>query len=324
MTRPLVSIVIPTAGRPQLLADAVRSAVAGMGGEVEVIVVPNGPDRSWREVLDIFANDSRVRFEPIEMAHASAARNHGLTLAQGLLVRFLDDDDYLIESGAKAQYSAMQKAEIDICTGTVIFVDAQNREFDRYQPAQTGDFIEELFLQRPSTLPVGHVFRREFIGSLRWDVGRPYGQDVDWMYSLARRSEVRWLPLGEVVGAWRRHDGARISASFEKKHPDDAKKMVAEIFRASIEALDRSGILSSARRKAAAKALWDYAPEGFIHAPAYWSRVAAQARKLDSRSRPSNFFYHRGWLARFNPILVEWLLLPPRTAVRWLKSWNRH
>jgi glycosyltransferase involved in cell wall biosynthesis len=321
LTKPVVSIVIPTAGRPKLLTNAVRSAIAGMADAVEVIVIPNGPDGSWRDIQDMFASDPRVRFEPIETPHANAARNHGLALAQGRLIRFLDDDDYLIESGAKAQYSAMQAGEIDICTGAVKFIDKHDREFDHYLPTQETDFVEELFLQRPSTLPVAHVFRREFLGDMRWDVNRPYLQDVDWMYSLARRGEVRWLPLREIVGAWVHHGGTRTSVEYAKANPNDARMMAAEIIRNSITVLDRSDRLSPPRRKAAAKALWDYAPESFVYAPVYWSRIAIQARRLDKTSRPEQFFYHRGLWRRLNPIVLELIFLPLRVIYLWIKSW---
>ncbi len=324
MTTPLVSIVIPTTGRSMLLVEAIRSAVGGMGEEVEVIVIPNGPDHSWRNVSDSFANDTRVKFEPIEIAHANAARNHGLDLARGRFVRFLDDDDYLIESGAKAQYAAMQNAQCDICTGAVSFVDAQNREFNRYRPMRPVDLVQELFLQRPSTLPVAHVFSKAFIGSMRWDTNRPYLQDVDWMYSLARRSEIRWLPLHEIVGVWRHHAGVRLSVGYAKTNPDNARRMAAEIIKSSIETLSADDRLSPDRRKAAAKALWDYAPGGFIYAPVYWSRVAMLARKLDGASRPVHSSYHRGLWVRFNPVAIEWIFLPLRILSRWIRSWIGH
>jgi glycosyltransferase involved in cell wall biosynthesis len=294
-----------------------------MGNDVDVIVVPIGPDESWHEVRVTYSKDSRVRFDPIQVAHANAARNHGLAVARGQLVRFLDDDDYLVESGARAQYEAMRGGNVDICTGAVSFVDENCVEFDRYRPAQVTDLVSELFLQRPSTLPVAHVFRGAFLRDARWDTARPYLQDVDWLHTLIRRDEINWLPLVNVVGAWTHHAGKRTSRNFVQANPGKARKMAAEIIVVSIETLDQASRMSADRRKAAAKALWDYVPDSFIYAPAYWSRLARRARRLDGASRPNCFFYHRGLWRWLNPIAAEWLFLPLRVLNRWRKSWKK-
>ena len=43
MTLPLATVVIPTCRRPEYVPKAVQSALDGMGGDVEAIVVPKGP-----------------------------------------------------------------------------------------------------------------------------------------------------------------------------------------------------------------------------------------------------------------------------------------
>ncbi|MDU7564520.1 MAG: glycosyltransferase, partial [Acinetobacter baumannii] len=55
---PLLSVVIPTFGRPEFLTRAIDSALQAVvnNSEVEVIVVPNGKDDSWREIAEIYSN----------------------------------------------------------------------------------------------------------------------------------------------------------------------------------------------------------------------------------------------------------------------------
>ncbi len=110
---PLVSIIIPTHNRPHFLPRAVDSALAGMpAGEVEVIVVPNGPDESWKQSLLPYKHNSSVRVIPITAANANIARNTGLAAANGEFVRFLDDDDYLIPEGAVKQYALIKESGV--------------------------------------------------------------------------------------------------------------------------------------------------------------------------------------------------------------------
>lgn len=95
---PLLSVVIPTHERPKLLSQqAIESALqAAPDGHVELIVVPNGVDDSWREVANNFKNDSRVHWHPISKTHANVARNEGKYITSGKYLWFLDhNDDFL-------------------------------------------------------------------------------------------------------------------------------------------------------------------------------------------------------------------------------------
>jgi len=62
MTTPVCSVIIPTVNRPHYLPRAVESALSGIKpGEVEVIVVPNGPDESCKESLKSYQGLSLTR-----------------------------------------------------------------------------------------------------------------------------------------------------------------------------------------------------------------------------------------------------------------------
>ena len=321
-TLPAVSVVIPTTGtRPSFLQRAIASALAGMpAGSVEVIVVGNG--MAATDALDLGETDGNphVRVLRVAQAQANLARNAGLEVALGEYVRFLDDDDFL-EPGAVAQYPAMQAAAADICTGSVHFVDADEHVHGGYSPLPGHDFVVEIFRQRASTLPVAHVFRRAFLATARWDPARPYLQDVDWMHGLMRRGEMNWLPMQVVVGAWRHHPGARISVDHARRSNHDALKQAASIIEASVDSLGRTGRLDAMRNGAAAKALWDYAHQGFAYSPIHWQHIAAKARALDPSSRPANPRFNSFPLRLLNPLLLEWTLYPVRAVARVLASW---
>jgi glycosyltransferase involved in cell wall biosynthesis len=90
---PLVSVVVPTRGRPELVVRAVASAFAQTMGEIEVVVVMDGPDEATMRTLRAI-EDPRMIVEVLAQPRGiGAARNAGVRRARGRWIAFLDDDD---------------------------------------------------------------------------------------------------------------------------------------------------------------------------------------------------------------------------------------
>ncbi|MBB5361628.1 glycosyltransferase [Deinococcus humi] len=93
-TAPLISVVIPTYRRPELLLRrGLRSALAQRYPNLEVLVVMDGPDVETSAALAAI-DDPRLR--PLTLPRnqgPSAARNYGVQHARGEWIAFLDDDD---------------------------------------------------------------------------------------------------------------------------------------------------------------------------------------------------------------------------------------
>jgi glycosyltransferase involved in cell wall biosynthesis len=91
---PLVSVIIPTFNRPQLLIERALSSALGQNyPNLEVLVVMDGPDPKTQAALDDIS-DPRLRPMALpENMGASQARNAGIQAARGEWIAFLDDDD---------------------------------------------------------------------------------------------------------------------------------------------------------------------------------------------------------------------------------------
>lgn len=94
----LVSIVMPTHNRVELLKRALKSALAQTHSEVEVIVVNDGSSDGTADYLKTIT-DERVKHLSLLTPHGACfARNEGIRSAEGKYITFLDDDDeYLPE-----------------------------------------------------------------------------------------------------------------------------------------------------------------------------------------------------------------------------------
>jgi GT2 family glycosyltransferase len=87
----LVSVVIPTYNREQILGRAIDSALAQTYTHVQVVVADDGSSDHTRTVAKSYG--ARVTYVYQTNAGVSAARNLGLRHARGEFIAFLDSDD---------------------------------------------------------------------------------------------------------------------------------------------------------------------------------------------------------------------------------------
>ncbi len=92
-TPPLVSVVVPTHNRPEMLATAISSILAQTMHSFEIIVV-NDAGTDVRPVLESFGGRENIRHLVHETNRGlAAARNTGINAARGKYIAYLDDDD---------------------------------------------------------------------------------------------------------------------------------------------------------------------------------------------------------------------------------------
>mgnify|MGYP001801922122 FL=1 len=104
MSPPLLSIIIPTYNRPDLLPRAVNSALSQTLTDIEVVVVDDGstpavllPAQERLRVICLTTNQG-----------GAAARNQGAEAARSRWITYLDDDDVLLPDMAEKAMAAIQ------------------------------------------------------------------------------------------------------------------------------------------------------------------------------------------------------------------------
>lgn len=89
----LVSVVIPTYNRSNVLSRAIESVLNQSYSNFELIIVDDGSTDGTKELVSQYS-DSRIRF--VEFGSnkgANAARNEGIRKSNGKYISFLDSDD---------------------------------------------------------------------------------------------------------------------------------------------------------------------------------------------------------------------------------------
>src|SRR5262245_51954214 len=85
---PLVSVIVPTHDRPQMLKEAVDSVLAQSFQDFEIIIVLKGASAESLEMGRRLAASPKVRVVEMEDSTLAAARNFGLRLVATKWVAF--------------------------------------------------------------------------------------------------------------------------------------------------------------------------------------------------------------------------------------------
>lgn len=109
MSKPLVSVIIPTCSRHNFLRQAIRSVLNQTVQDFEIVVVNDGGENVGPLLAAM--HDSRLIWRDLPRSLGPGhARNVGLQMAQGEYLGFLDDDDILFPRHLEVLRNAIGKA----------------------------------------------------------------------------------------------------------------------------------------------------------------------------------------------------------------------
>lgn len=108
-----VSVIIPVFNGQDYIAEALASVISQSCQVLEIIVVDDGSTDSTARVIAA-VQAPFVHYVRQERAGISAARNHGIRLARGPLVAFLDADDLWLAGKLSLQVGSLLRSEGDM------------------------------------------------------------------------------------------------------------------------------------------------------------------------------------------------------------------
>lgn len=127
LTTELVSIIVPTHNRLDLLPRALASALNQTHKNIEVIVIDDGSKDGTLEFLNSHT-DSRVKFIHNPTAKGAChARNSGINIAQGKYITFLDDDDEYLPRRLEKMLEAY-KEQMAYVASALIYIHQNGRK----------------------------------------------------------------------------------------------------------------------------------------------------------------------------------------------------
>jgi len=190
---PLVSVIIPTHNRAQLLPRAIRSVLGQTYENLELIIVDDGSTDNTPEIVKRF-RAPRILYLCHKVSRgAPVARNTGIQRAKGEYIAFLDDDDEWLPHKLQTQLQVLW----ELHQVGVVYC-----KYKKLYPSGEARVVGEGFSQR-------HLLHHNFIGTPTllmhrecleadlFDEDLPRGQD--WELCLRLSQRYKFIFVDEVL-----------------------------------------------------------------------------------------------------------------------------
>jgi len=219
MASPLVSVIIPTYNRAKTIIETVNSVLYQSYRNFEVLVVDDGSEDNTADLIAEIP-DRRLKYHLIDRSGRPAVpRNHGLSLARGDYIAFLDSDDLWLPDKLVSQVEMLESnQDIDVCYGyTASFGDTTERQIlfrTKFPKSQSN----KNFLLFGNKVPLmTTLFRRSFLekNRLRFDQDLAVAEDFDFVLRSSA-SGGKFRLLEKILGHYRMHD-VQLSKEIEKE-----------------------------------------------------------------------------------------------------------
>lgn len=186
----LVSVIIPTYYRNELLRECLQSVVNQTYEPLEIIVVDDSGEEYARETVEQFEDITYVPFR--ENRGPNAARNKGIYVASGDYIQLLDDDDLLHEKKIEKQVDVFSTNPE---TG-LVYSAGVSESFGEFHPRSDGhgDVLElALKFELPACVTSTMLIRRDIIDDVYPLPVVPGSDDTYWKIEFARRAEFDYV-----------------------------------------------------------------------------------------------------------------------------------
>ena len=225
----LVSVIIPTYKRPDVLSRSIDSVLNQSYGNIEIIVVDdNDPDSEFRQttarVMQLYESNGKVRYIQHERnKNGSAARNTGFRASRGAYIMFLDDDDEFFPTKIESQISCLKERDESwgVCyteyvrkndNGEIVAVCGEKRE---------GSLLKEvlarnLFVHAGSNLMIRRSVIEEING---FDESFKRNQDIEFLARILKKYKIAYVPtVGLIVHVHRASPSGNIDVNAITEH----------------------------------------------------------------------------------------------------------
>lgn len=209
----LVSIIIPTYNRANLIRETLDSVFNQTYRPIECIIVDDGSTDNTNQIVnDLQKNyntdDFTLQYHFQVNSGAPSARNLGTKISVGEYIQYLDSDDLLYPDKIRIQVEYLKSHPT--CDG--VFGDWEHGSIEVNElinGQKDNDLLAQFYGGR--VIPtLSFLFARRIVEKIgEWDINLKRNQEVDFhLRGVLVGGDFDYFPT--ITGLWREHEGERI------------------------------------------------------------------------------------------------------------------
>ena len=191
----MISIIIPLYNAARFIEETLHSVQAQTYTDWECLVIDDGSTDNGAEIVQRIAQaDTRIRYVYQSNAGPSAARNHGLRLAKGDYIQFLDADDWFPPQRFERMLSAYMQTSEKVILYSGLCLGAED-DIHHHMPYSSRTNVEDIDFKRMyggfgrefSFIPGAILFPAAYLKDVQWNEAMRASEDWDYYLQLTRQ-----------------------------------------------------------------------------------------------------------------------------------------
>lgn len=228
---PMASVIIPCYNATETLPRTIKSLKQQTFKDFEVILIDDGSKDNIKELVEKIISESEldIKFESQENGGVSKARNHGIELAKGKYLCFLDADDVYQRRFLERTIGACETF------GTDTVLTYQDRDVDKVmedksavtldpETCEINDFMEHFMYNKENIHFGGLLYKRDIVMSegIRFSDGTMYGEDLEFAWKYMTNCKNGVILMDKMYGYYNNPTSAVNTVRWEKTNLVDA------------------------------------------------------------------------------------------------------
>jgi glycosyltransferase involved in cell wall biosynthesis len=226
MSEELISVIVPIYNVERYLEKCIESIINQTYQNLEIILVDDGSTDKSGEIVDRYIQaDNRIRVIHKINGGLSDARNHGLDIAQGNCIAFVDSDDYIDRNMIKILKQNMDScnADISFCSFTWDYEENTNEEtvysndIEKYQGINKWMLLYNNNLE--TVVAWNKLYKKNIFSNIRYALGILH-EDEEIIHKILERAGIVCYTNDKLYHYIKRNDS--IVSNYTAKHFRDA------------------------------------------------------------------------------------------------------
>ena len=216
-----ISVIVPVYNTKDYIADCIESILGQNYDNLELILIDDGSTDGSGDICDDYAEQYSRRIKVIHTSNRgpSAARNTGITMADGEYLMFVDGDDIISFDHVYRLYRLVEKYDADM--SACGYIETSSRSFI---PQYSGEEIcfdkiqalEDILYQKHiNSGPVCKLYKKSLFDNVRFPEETFYEDTIAIPKVIHKAGKVVWS--GDVTYGYYMREGSTMRSGYSER-----------------------------------------------------------------------------------------------------------